>query len=246
VSTRAKWVNGILTYYEGNSHEQVLPMAPIVFYDDFLGAGAVTIPAAAAAESGMPWAKKIVGAAPPTVAGVADAANGVVQCALTADSQKQDAGLYHDDQRGFSLEQGLIFEARVKVSVLPTLVAEAVWGLVGDWADGLDAITYSAFFTADGGGALACEVDDNTTDQSAAAGVTVLNTEWKTYRIDFTDLTDIRFYIDGVHVATGTTFKYVATGANAILQPYFGLYKASGAGVGTIQVDYCRCWMERS
>jgi hypothetical protein len=187
-----------------------------------------------------------VGAAPPTVAGVADAANGLVQCALTADDQKQDAGLYMDDQRNFSLEQGLIFEARLKVSVLPTAAAEAIWGLVGDWADGPDAITYSAFFTADGSGAINCEVDDNATDQAAASGVTVLATEWHTYRIDFTSVTDIRFYIDGVHVATATTFAYAATAANAILQPYLGLYKASGVGVGTIQVDYVRLWQERS
>jgi len=246
VSTKSEWRNRILQFYEATTHERVGVMAPLVFYDDFLGAGNVVIPAAASAESGMPWAKKIVGAGPPTVAGVADAANGQIACALTADNQKQDGGLYHDDQRGFSLEQGLVFEARVRLSVLPTDVAEIVFGLIGDWADGPDAITYSAFFTADGSGEIFCEVDDDATNQSAASGVTVLAADWHIFRIEFFDVADIRFYIDGNHVATGTTFVYAATGANAILQPYFGPYKATGTGVGTILVDYIRCWQMRS
>jgi hypothetical protein len=241
-SIKARWINNILTYFHRSTFERVLPVAPLVFYDDFVGAGNVVVPAAASAESGMPWAKKIVGAAPPTVAGVADGGGGLVQCALTSASQKQDAGLYMDDQRNFDITKGLIWEARVKLSVLPTLVAEAVFGLVGDWADGPDAITYSAFFTADGSGEIICEADDNATNSSATSGVTATTAQWKIYRIDFSDVTDVRFYIDGVHVATGTTFPYAATGANAILQPYIGLYKASGAGVGTVQVDYVRIW----
>ncbi|NIO43781.1 MAG: hypothetical protein GTO41_28665, partial [Burkholderiales bacterium] len=113
-------------------------------------------------------------------------------------------------------------------------------------ADGYDAITYSAFFTADGSGAIICEVDDNATDSSAASGVTATAAQTKIYRIDFTDVTDVRFYIDGAHVATGTTFPYAATGANAILQPLVGCYKASGAGVGTVQCDYQKIWSQRS
>jgi hypothetical protein len=128
----------------------------------------------------------------------------------------------------------------LRISVLPTLNSEAVFGLIGDWADGLDAVTYSAFFTADGSGEIFCEVDDNATDQSATSGVTALATDWKVYRIDFTDVTNVLFFINGNHVATGTTFTYAAAGANAILQPYAGLYKASGAGLGKVLVDYVR------
>ena len=246
MSTKSRWVNGILTFYDGSTHEQIAPMAPIVFYDDFIG-GSTVIPVGGSEESGMAWSNKIVGAGPPVVAKVADGANGIVSLALTSDSQKQDAAIYMGDQREFSLERGCIFEARVRHSVLPTLVAESVIGLVGDWADGPDAITYSAFFSADGSGAITCETDDGTTDSGAiASGVTVTAAQTKIYRIDFTSVTDIRFYIDGVHVATGTTFAYAATGANAVLQPYLGLYKASGAGLGTLLVDYVRIWQKRS
>lgn len=246
MSTRAVTRSNILQWRESVTHETLLGAAPVAFYDDFLGAGKVVIPAAGSAESGQPWAKKIIGAAPPTVAGLADAAGGVIECALTVDAQKQDAALFMDDHRNFSLERGLAWEAWVKHSVLPTLAAESVLGLVGDWVDGPDAMVYSAFFTCDGSGEVFCEVDDAVTDQSVTSGVTVLATEWHLFRVEFHSPTDIRFYIDGNRVAAATAFSYAATGANAVLQPYLGLYKASGAGLGTIQVDNVRIYQKRS
>lgn len=232
----------IYRVYESTTGESNLPIAPTVFYDDFLGADTV-IPSTA--ESGCKWLKKIVGAAPPTVGKKADQAGGAVELALTSDSQKQDAVLYFGDQREFLLTDSLIFEARIKLSILPTLVAEAVWGLCGDWADGPDAITYSTFFAADGSGLVTCEMDDAATDSSTSSATTLTTADWAVCRIDATTITDIKFYIDGSRVASGTTYSYAATGANATLQPYFAMYKASGAGVGTMLVDSVRVMTTR-
>lgn len=245
MSVKAKYQGQVVRHYESTTHESVQLLGPHQFYDDFDGANTV-IPAAASSESGMKWVKKIVGAAPPTLAVKADTVCGVVEAALTSDSQKQNAEIYQDDHRLFSLEHGLIFEARVKLSVLPTLAAEAVVGLVGDWADGLDAATYSVFFTMDGSGEIICEMDDNATDRSTTSGVTLTTSDWAVLRIDASDISDVKFYVNGNAVATGTTFAYAATGANAVLQPIAGMYKASGAGVGTLLVDYIRITQERS
>lgn len=247
MSTKAKWENQILTFYDSAlDYEHVLPLAPIQYYDDFLGADAA-IPAGGSEESGCEWSKKVVKTAGTvTVAGKADAANGTIECALDNTSEEQEAMLYMGDQRLFKITQGLVFETRVALTTLPTLVAEAVFGLVGDYAKGPDNITYSIFFTADGSGAIVCEADDNATDSSQASGVTVTAGQWKVYRIDCRDVTDIKYYINGARVASSATIPYAATGANAVLQPYFGLYKASGAGVGKLEVDYVRIWMKRS
>ena len=246
-TTRGKHRNGVLTFFDSVSFEEMLPVAPLVFADDFLGAGSVVVPAGGSAETGNPWAKKIVGAAPPTVAGVADAANGVMQCAMTSSSQAQTATLYHDDQRGFSVEQGLVFECRAKLSVLPTLVGEIQFGLIGNYNAVPDSVAESIVFDADGSGLINCATDDATTDSGPiSSGVTATAAQWKVYRIDMVDVTNVLFFIDGVGVATGTTFAYAATGANAILQPGFQCYKASGAGLGDIQVDYVRIWSKRS
>lgn len=239
------WQNtGRMAFYDSSTFETHMTSFPVCFYDDFIGADTV-IPAGGSEESGCHWSKAIVGAAPPTVAKVADAAGGLVQCALTADSQAQTASLYMGDQRNFDVSKGLIFEARIKVSVTPTDVAEAVWGIMADTGVP-DTVAYSAFFTADGSTSVYCETDDNATDTSADSGITAGTTDWRIYRIDCTDVTDIKFYIDGAQVASSTTFPYAATGANAILQPWIGLYKASGTGVGTIQCDYVRIMQNRS
>lgn len=240
------WRDGKLVMYDpSEDYETMSFQKGIAFLEDFCGAF-TAIPAGGSEESGCLWSKKIVGAAPPTVAVVADAAGGIVQCALTNDDQKQDAALYMGDQRQFDLSKDLMIEWRVKVSVTPTLVAEAYWGLFDNWADGeVDAATYMICFTADGSTSIYCESDDNTSDLSADSGVDAGTSDWKVYRIEIFDTTDIHFYIDGVRVASSTTFSFAATGANAILQPMFGLYKASGAGVGTIQVDYVKIWADR-
>lgn len=243
---RAQYKQKYLRFYDEATHESMGVIAPVSDYDDFLYDASLVVPATGSAESGAPWAKTIVGAAPPTVAYGADAANGTAVCTLTSASEKQDALLAKDNHRALKLTQGLNIEFGVTLTVLPTLVAELCWGLLGDIGDGADAATYSAFFTADGSGEIICEMDDNATDASATSGVTVVNTAFTICRIDFTDVTNVLFYVNGARVASGTTFAYAATGANATLQPFVSAYKASGAGVGTITVDYVRWWMNRA
>jgi hypothetical protein len=246
MSTKAGWRGGVLSLYDSVTYETVAKCAPVQFYDDFLTPSLV-IPALGALESGVAWCKKITGAAPPTVASVANTANGVILCHGTADVQKQDAGLYFGDQLVFNATTGLVFETRLKLAVVPTLHAEAVWGIIGAWADGPDAIVYSAFFTADGSAEIFCEKDDDVTNQSVTSGITVLNTAWHIYKIDFTDVADVRFYIDGAQVASGTTFPWAATLGNSAVQPYLGIYKVGDdAGLADIQIDYVRLYQDRS
>ena len=49
------------------------------------------------------------------------------------------------------------------------------------------------------------------------------------------------FTIDGVAVATASTF-----GTAGKSQPFIGCYKASGAGLGVLQLDYIKIWQNRS
>jgi hypothetical protein len=244
-STNARYNAGILEYYDRSSQERVRAFAPVFFEDDFLTPSLV-IPAGGSLESGVNWAKKIVGAAPPTVAGVANDVNGTLKCALTSTSEKQNADLYFADQLVFAATQGLNFECRLNVSTIPTLLAESVWGVVSAWADGPDNITYSAFFTADGSGEIFCETDDNVTDASTTSGITVVAGDYHIYRIDFSDTANIKFFIDGNQVASSTTFGWTASAANSKVQPIVSCYKASGAAVGDVTTDYVRVWQKRS
>ena len=234
---------GALGVYDSSTFETFSIAKPLVVSDDFVGAD-VVIPASGSVESGVIWSKKIVGAAPPTVAKTGDGVNGLIACSLTADSQKQDAALHMNDELMCSIAQGAIMETRLSLTTLPTLLSVASFGLWGAWADGGSA--YRVGFEVPAAGAVTCESDDAATDTSALAGVTMVAGTYYTFRIDCTTQSDIKFYINGARVAGSTTFANAASAANSKAQPHFGLYKASGAGLGVMSVDYVKVWQDRS
>jgi hypothetical protein len=222
-------------------------MCALRFADDFLGQSAVAVPAAGAAVDGDPWVAKIVAAAgAPTVAGVANAAGGQVAATLAVTSEKEDAVLYWGDNLGIDITKHAIFETRVNLSVLPSATGvQAVWGLASVWIDGPNNNTCYARFGATANGAILIQTFDGVTTKSVATGVTVIAGAWHYYRIDATDITNVRFFIDGAEVSTTGLVNFAATGTLAVLQPYLGVYKPSGAGVGTLIADYVKIWSNR-
>lgn len=246
MTTRAKYNAGVQSYFDDATHERVLLMSPVQYRDDFLGAGAAAIPAAGSAENGVDWVKKIVGSGPPTVAGVANAIGGQIACTLTSTSEKQDAVLYWGDKKGLDATKGLVVETRVQLSVLPSAAGvQAVFGVASDWIDGPDNNTCYLEIGATANGALLVRSYDGVTTVSAAAGVTLLTTDWAIIRIDATDVTDVRMYVNGAQVTTTGQNNFAAAGTLAVLQPYAAMYKPSGTGVGTLLVDYFKAWMNR-
>lgn len=242
-NTRSRVEGARLAHFDYVSNETVHDNSPVIFRDDFVGAGAAVVPASA--ESGVFWLKKIVGAGPPTVAAVANQAGGVVACALTATSEKQDAALYAGDVLNFDMTKGLVWEARIKLSVLPSAAAsQMVIGLSSAWIDGPDNASYYVEFGAAGSGAIVVRKKDGVATTSTASGTTLTNSDWAILRIDASDVTAVRFYINGVETS-GSPVSFGATGANAILQPYAAMYKASGTSVGTLQIDYVKIWTNR-
>jgi len=238
---------GLMRFFDDRTFETLHVNAPLYQVYDFCGPGNTVVPAAGSAESGCDWVKKIVGAAPPTVGQVADAQNGVVRCAQTATSEKQNADLYWNDERSLALDAELGIEMRIKVSTLGTSNAQIVWGLAGDWADGPDAIAQNIWFKTTTSGTIVYEGDDGTTDtDDQSTGVTVANTDWKIYRIQCTGdsgAVTAKYYIDGTQVGS---YTFAATSTALVLQPYISTYKASGTGVGAVDVDYVKVWANRS
>jgi len=238
---------GALEFFDSVSHERVMPMAPVFYKDDYLGIGALAVPAAGSAENGVDWVKKIVGSAPPTVAGVASAVGGQIACTLTSTSEKQDAVLYWGDQKGLDATKGLVVETRVNLAVLPSAAGvQAVFGVASDWIDGPDNNTCYLQMGATASGALLVRSYDGVTQKSVAAGITLATTDWAIIRIDATDPTDVKFFVNGAQVSATGLVNFAATGTLAVLQPYLGVYKPSGTGVATLKADYFKAWMNRS
>jgi hypothetical protein len=247
MTTKSRFNAGSLEFFESATAERMGRMASLQYRDDFLGAGSAVIPAAGSAESGVDWVKKIVGAAPPTVASVANAIGGQVALTLTSTSEKQDATLYWGDAKAIDVTKGAIFEARIQLSVLPSVAGvQAVIGLASNWIDGPDNNTCYLEVGANGSGALLVRSFDGVTTVSAASGVTLTTADWALVRIDATDVTDVKIFINGTQVTTTGQINFAATGTLAVLQPYAAAYKASGTGVGTLLVDFVKIWANRS
>ena len=243
-NTRARYAGGVQAEYDAITGQTCFASAPIWFDDDFIGGRGSVIPTIAT--PGEPWVKKIVGAGPPTVGSVANASGGVIQIALAATSEKEDAVFYFGDQLTFDATKALSFETRIQLPVLPSLAGvEATFGLHSAWIDGPDNASFYARCQANGSGAINLQTKDGVTTNSVASGLVMGTTDWHIFRIDMTDPNNIGFWIDGILVYQATPFSFKATGANAILQPYFSLYKPSGTGVGSMNVDYCQCWGNR-
>lgn len=235
MATRARWANGGLDYYDNVTHERVLPVSAVSFYDDFLGNAIDT----------TAWGTRDTGAA--TEAVVADAANGVVGLALDATNEAQLAGIDWANQRTLVLNQKLVFEARWRLSTLPTGSVVACVGLCGDHNAAVDTVAESIWFRADGNGQITVETDDTVNETSkVATGITVTTADWIVTRIDCSNPASILFYINGNRVASGTTFNMSQVAALA-LQPVARIGKeAIATSVGTLQVDYVRAWQKRT
>jgi hypothetical protein len=238
MSTGAKWINGILNFFDKSTVETVKPLAPILFEDDFL---ADQIQTSAAGVCG--WTLVDTGAATETI--IANQHGGVLGLTLTSASEKQEAGVHFGDALNFDMDKGPIIEFRATLNAAPTLLTEIYFGMANAYAEGplsTDGPTIHAMFCFDGAVTPVLYSDDTSNDVDATAtGVTAVVDTYNIYRIDFTDVSDVKFFIDGNRVGSGTTHD-MSTGSAVVLQPFIMAHKESGAGLGILHVDYVRVW----
>src|SRR4029077_11422906 len=103
--------------------------------------------------------------------------------------EAQLGGLDFADQRSFILNQGLIFEARVRFTVAATGSVVACVGLCGDHNAAVNTVAESIWFRVDGGLVWTVETDDTSNETSqVATGVTATLNAWNLLRIDCTDI----------------------------------------------------------
>ena len=233
-------------FYDVITQETVARFQPCIVDEDFIGAGHYAIPAAGSPAVGYPWVLKLVKTSgSPTVAVVANSAAGIVALFIGATSEKMEATLYANDQKNWDVTKNLTFETRAAFGVLPTGVTEIVFGLQDAWIDGPDNAAAYVRFQASASGLINMQTYDGTTTTTGSSGVTLVAAAFHVFRIDCANLTDIRFFIDGVQVSTDNQFAFAATGAAAVLQPYSSVYKASGTGLGTLQIDVIQVAADR-
>ena len=241
VKCEYNWQNtGRQVFYDGSTFETLMTGFPVQYIEDFLG-----VAGGGPFDGTTKWNVVDVGTA--TEAIVADSSNGQFLLHLAADNEAEDAVLYHGDNKTFDVGNGLIFEARVNMAVAPGVGVCAVFGMCGDHNLDKDTVTEAAWFRFDASLVCKVETDDTTNNNDdIATGHTAVAGTYDIYRIDFTDLTDVKFYINGTRVASGTTFDMSnLTAGEQQMQPYFSLDKTSGTGLGDINIDYVKIFSNR-
>lgn len=233
--------------YDAATGETIARFSAVILEDEFTYPIA-TIPTQGAPVIGYPWVKRTVQTGgTPSVVITANAAGGTVRLALDATSEKQEASFYCNDQLNWDMTKSAVFEARVANHVVPSAAAvEMVFGLQSVWIDGPDNASFYAEFQQLANGNVNMRTKDGVQTLSNATGVAMVVDVFHTFRIDATNPANVRFFIDANEVSLTNQMSFAATGASAILQPYVSVYKASGVGVGTIDLDMIQLGMNRS
>lgn len=167
-------------------------------------------------------------------------------CTLTLDStsEAQVVTLYQNNVLPWNLGELKWVEVLAKVSGIDAVTTLAV-GLGTSQNDTLDSVSYNAWFRMEGSAstsALVVETDDATVDNNDVATATTLAAVYKKLTIDFTaGLDDVRFFVNGTRVASGTTFDMSAGATSQGLQFIAQIQKASGTGTPSLTLGPIRC-----
>jgi hypothetical protein len=182
-------------------------------------------------------------------------AAGILTYHLHATTETEEAGIYAKDSKDFNLDKGVVFEARLAVHVAPTLGGEIMIGLQDDSygagsnrilvADEVTRYAAFGFYTTVGSGLIpVIRTDDSSANSgivSSALSALTLD-DYHIFRIEITNVASARFYVDGVRVASSTTFD-MSAGSNVMVQPIILAQKnGANAGLGDIYVDYIKAW----
>lgn len=207
-----------------------------VFTEDFLGGQTF----GASLSEGAPWKITDTSAAgTPTYAVVSPSAVGEVALTMAATSEVENVCLDFGDKLCFDIDNLQRYEARVKVSGC-TSGTTIAFGLQSARNDDTDSTANNAQFKMVGATsttAVVVETDDGTLDNDDTATGQTLATTYKRFVIDFTGgKSNVKFYIDGVRVAAGTTFSMA--NATSSLQPFVQIQKSANTNVDAITIDY--------
>jgi hypothetical protein len=110
-------------------------------------------------------------------------------------------------------------------------------GLQSAWIDGPDNASFYIQFQMNGGGLVNMRTKDGIHTLSGFTGSVLTASAPHNFKFHVDEAGHVRFEIDGADTSTTGQFIFGATGANAVLQPYFSVYKPSGAGVATMAID---------
>ena len=202
-----------------------------------------------------------------------DAADGVVRllhttasnttqaCLLSASASSPIAAV---DSDGNSNEVVLEVRAKITLSTDTAFDASSIYSVyIGLWrptavsasATLVDGVAdNAAFFLGgiSGTNSIFLETDDASTgddNDDVDSGIDFTSGTYHVYKIDMTDLTNVRFFVDGVDANNGNKFDMSAIGATDYLEPFVLFSRTDTGGTErahSMDIDYIKCTWKRS
>lgn len=209
------------------------------FCDDFNGVVA-TLPASA--DPASAWLVDDTSAA-----GTPTYTKGTSEAVLTlaSNNEIENVCLHFGDALDFDIDDIIRMEFRAKTMATLDAATSIVMGLGSARNDNPDSVAANAFFKLAGSNVVVVESDDSVRDNDDVATGVSLAAAYKKFVIDFSGgKSNVKFYIDGVRVAAGTTFDM--SGYSAGLQPIFQLQKTADTNVDALTIDYVKIISRRS
>ena len=183
------------------------------------------------------WTIKKSGTGTPTYATITGD-GGEAKITLSNTSEAQIVTFYQKDVLPIDLAKLKRFVWVVKVADVNS-VTTIVAGLANAQNDTTDSVGVNCWFKIDGSAStenLVIETDDTVIDDDDNATGVTLGSTYKRLEMDFSNgLSDIRFYVDGQPVGSGT-FSLAGVTAGQNVQPFIQIQKASGTGTPSITI----------
>jgi hypothetical protein len=209
-------------------------------------------PTLAGTADGLPFKRRITGAAPPTVT----ATSAGLQLALTSASQAQVAGLFFNDILSFDIDQ--LARVEFLASMTASFAETVVFGMASAANDTPESITAFSFFKLSANNNLLISTDDNVNDTTDVATGLTMGTALRRYVMDFGSgissqvgalstggKSNVLFEADnaqGVLRAVARSQRFNMSSYSSGLQPYAQISKASGTNTGTLTIRRLRIW----
>lgn len=164
---------------------------------------------------------------------------GAMKLSLVATSEEEIVTMYHNDVLTIDPNKLNYLRWIAKVASIDSATTLVI-GVASAQNDTEDSVARHAWFRVEGSAStsnIVVESDDNTTDLDDKATGKTLSSTYLDLMIDFQNgLSDVRFFVDGQRVASGTTFDMDQIGTTNYLQPFVQIHKASGTGTPSVSL----------
>lgn len=169
---------------------------------------------------------------------VADAPDGIYTLTHDNTAEAQAMQLFWTNQLMIDLFERPVIRWLVKLDLtganqLGSADQRVVIGVCNDHTnaeDALDATTVNAWFRIEGADSkIYVEVDDGTTNtDDQDSGVTIVDNAWTEFEMDFSNLSDVKFSVNGVE-QSGAAMDMSAIVASVVVQPIVCIQRDGGA-----------------